>query len=96
MSNFPPGVTGNEPEIAGDALYEQVQEQLDADCLGYLYESGTSCVDFINYLDTVLPKGEVEKYLSMWLKTKDGQEWYEQKLAYLYRKLLDEGPEHDD
>lgn len=31
-SHYPPGVTGNEPEIAGDDSWEKVHEQIDETC----------------------------------------------------------------
>ena len=32
-SNYPPGVTGNEPQIAGDEAWEDVHEAIDEDAV---------------------------------------------------------------
>ena len=37
-SNYPPGVTGNEPEIAGDIEWERVHEKIDADATKYAFD----------------------------------------------------------
>jgi hypothetical protein len=34
-SNYPPGVTGNESEIAGDEAWERVLENIQRDCDEY-------------------------------------------------------------
>ena len=32
MNNYPPGVTGNEPQICGDTAWEEFHEGIDKDC----------------------------------------------------------------